>query len=380
MIHRQTQIDRIRKLQSVFRITAILGPRQTGKTTLAGQLAADHYFDLENTADLTALENPILALGDLTGTIVIDEIQRSPELFPVLRYLTDNRPKQDYIILGSASRDLIRQSSETLAGRIGFHYLYGFSINETGDRTMDALWTRGGFPRSFLAHSEEESMLWRESFITTFLERDIPQLGITIPSRTLRRFWMMLSNYNTQILNFSELARSFGISDTTARNYVELLEGTFMIQLLRPFYINVPKRLVKSPKLFFNDTGIFHSLLSLNDKKQLLTHHKLGASWECFAMFNIQRILGLKQEDVYFYATHAGAEIDLFFIRNGKNWGVEFKYQDAPRMTRSLHSCLGDLELEHAWIVYPGKRNYPVHDRVTVTSIASIDTIAERFQ
>ena len=380
MVERQREIDHIRKLQSAFRVTAILGARQTGKTTLAKQLDADHYFDLENPADLTALDNPILALGDLTGTIVIDEIQRRPELFPVMRYLIDNRPRQNFIILGSASRDLIRQSSESLAGRIGFHYLYGFNLAETGEGSMDNLWVRGGLPRAFLADNDEESMLWRQNYIATFLERDIPQLGISIPARTLRRFWLMLSNYNAQIINFSELARSFGISDTTVRNYIDLLEGTFMINLLRPYYKNIGKRLVKSPKLYFNDTGIFHSLLSLNNKEQLMTHHKLGASWECFALFNTIRILDLKQEETFFYATHSGAEIDLFFMKHGKNWGIEFKYQDAPGITRSLHSSMKDLELEHTWIVYPGSRDYPVNDRLTVSSIRNLDSIPARMK
>jgi predicted AAA+ superfamily ATPase len=379
MVERQKEIDQIRKLQSVFPITAILGARQTGKTTLARQLAADHYFDLENPADLTAFENPNLVLGDLTGTIVIDEIQRRPELFPVLRYLTDNRPEQNYIILGSASKDLIRQSSESLAGRIGFHYLHGFNLIETGNSSVDNLWIRGGLPRSFLATNDEESLLWRQNYIATFLERDIPQLGIRIPAQTLRRFWLMLSNYNAQIINFSELARSFGISDTTVRNYIELLEGTFMIQMLRPYYKNIGKRLVKSPKLYFNDTGIYHSLLSVVSKKNLMTHHKLGASWESFALFNTFRILDLQPEETYFYSTHSGAELDLFFQKNGKNWGIEYKFQDAPGMTRSLHSCIDDLELEHIWIVYPGTREYSVNERVTALSILSLDSIKARL-
>ncbi len=379
MIARKNEIDQIRKLKSAFPVTAILGARQTGKTTLAKQLNADYYFDLENQVDLTAMDNPILALGELSGTIVIDEIQRRPELFPSLRYLTDNRSDQKYIILGSASRDLIRQGSESLAGRIGFHYLFGFNLDETGGSEIEKLWIRGGYPRSFLAEDEKASMLWRENFITTFLERDIPQLGIGIPARTLRRFWMMLSNYNAQIINYSELARSFGISDTTVRNYIDLLEGTFMISSLTPFYKNIGKRLVKSPKLYFNDTGIFHALLSLNNKDQLMTHHKLGASWESFALFNTMRILDLKQEEVFFYATHSGAELDQFFMKNGKNWGIEYKYQDAPGMTRSLHSSMNDLELEHAWIVYPGPRDYPVNEKVTVTSILNLDTIVDRI-
>jgi len=375
MITRKRDIDKVKKLQSIFPVTALLGARQTGKTTLARQLNAQHYFDLENPVDLTALENPALTLGKLNGTIVIDEVQRKPDLFPVLRYLIDSNPKQNYVILGSASRELIRQSSETLAGRIAYHYLYGFNIEETGIENIDKLWLRGGFPRSYLAENEEASMLWRDNFITTFLERDIPQLGISIPAHTLRRFWMMLSNYNGQIINFSELSRSFGISDTTARNYIELLEGTFMIRLLRPYFKNIGKRLVKSPKLYFNDTGIFHSLLSLNTTNQLINHNKLGASWETFTLFNCIRILELNNEEIYFYATHSGAELDLFFVKNGKNWGIEIKYQDAPKKTKSLHACMTDLELDHLWVLYPGDKDYMLDTNISVISIMNIDRI-----
>lgn len=377
MISRNKDIDQVKKLQSIFPVTALLGARQTGKTTLAKQLIAQHYFDLENPVDLTALENPAITLGKLKGTIVIDEIQRRPDLFPVLRYLIDSNPEQNYVILGSASRELIRQSSETLAGRIGYHYIHGFNIDEVGSENIDKLWLRGGFPRSFLSQNDEASLLWRNNFITTFLERDIPQFGISIPAHTLRRFWMMLSNYNGQIINFSELSRSFGISDTTVRNYIELLEGTFMIRLLRPYYKNVGKRLVKSPKLYFNDTGIFHSLLSLNTTKQLITHNKLGASWEAFSLFNCIRILELGSEEVYFYSTHSGAEIDLFFMKNGKNWGVEIKYQDSPKKTKSLHACITDLELEHLWIIYPGDKDYVLDSNISVNSIKNIHQIRQ---
>jgi uncharacterized protein len=378
MIIRKKEIDQIKKLQSIFPVTALLGARQTGKTTLAKQLIAQHYFDLENPVDLTALENPAITLGNLTGTIVIDEIQRKPDLFPVLRYLIDSNPEQNYVILGSASRELIRQSSETLAGRIGYHYMHGFNIEEVGSENIDKLWLRGGFPRSFLSQNDEASMLWRNNFITTFLERDIPQLGINIPAHTLRRFWIMLSNYNGQIINFSELSRSFGISDTTVRNYIELLEGTFMIRLLRPYFKNVGKRLVKSPKLYFNDTGIFHALLSLNTTNQLIAHNKLGASWEAFSLFNCMQILKLGMEEVYFYSTHAGAEIDLFFMKNGKNWGVEIKYQDAPKKAKSLHACITDLELEHVWIIYPGDKDYNLDKNISAVSIRNIHQIKQR--
>ncbi len=375
MINRTRDIDQVKKLQSIFPVTVLLGARQTGKTTLAKQLQAQHYFDLENPVDLTALENPAITLGKLNGTIVIDEIQRRPDLFPTLRYLVDSNPNQKYVILGSASRELIRQSSETLAGRIAYHYLYGFNIEETGSDSTNKLWLRGGFPRSYLSENDEASKLWRENFITTFLERDIPQLGISIPAHTLRRFWIMLSNYNGQIINFSELSRSFGISDTTARNYIELLEGTFMIRLLRPYFKNIGKRLVKSPKLYFNDTGIFHSLLSLYTTDQLINHNKLGSSWETFSLFNCIRILELGNEEMFFYATHSGAEIDLFIMRNGKNWGIEIKYQDAPKKTKSLHSCISDLELDHLWVIYPGEKDYILDEKISVISILNIKLI-----
>lgn len=369
MIVRKREIEEIKQKLSIFPVTAILGARQTGKTTLARLFDAQHYFDLENPVDLSAFDNPQLTLRDLTGIIVIDEIQRRPDLFPVLRYLIDTNPEQRYIILGSASRDLIRQSSESLAGRIAYHYLYGFDIEEVGVDKTDELWLKGGFPRSFLADSNEASVLWRENFITTFLERDIPQLGISISSYTLRRFWLMLSNYNTQTLNYSELSRSFGISDNTARHYIELLEGTFMIRLLPPFFRNIGKRIVKSPKLYFLDTGIYHSLLSLHTKTQLLSNNKLGASWETFALNTLTKTLQLKKEEIYFYATHSGAEIDLFFMRNGKNWGVEFKYQDAPVKTRSMYSCIEDLDLEHLFVVYPGEKQYQIDENITIVPL-----------
>lgn len=369
MIARKREIEEIKQKLSVFPVTAILGARQTGKTTLARLFDAKHYFDLENPVDLSAFDNPQLTLRGLTGIIVIDEIQRRPELFPILRFLIDTNPEQRFIILGSASRDLIRQSSESLAGRIAYHYLEGFDIEEVGIDKMEELWLKGGFPRSFLADSNEASVLWRDNFITTFLERDIPQLGISISSYTLRRFWLMLSNYNAQTLNYSELSRSFGISDNTARNYIELLEGTFMIRLLPPYFKNIGKRIVKSPKLYFLDSGIYHSLLSLHTKTQLLSNNKLGASWETFALNTLIKTLQLKKEEIYFYATHSGAEIDLFFMRNGKNWGVEFKYQDAPVKTRSMYSCIEDLDLEHLFVVYPGDKQYQIDENITIVPL-----------
>ena len=289
LISRPIDRAKVFKLLDIFPVTAILGARQCGKTTLAHSINFDHYFDLENPVDMARLDHPQLALEDLNGLIVIDEIQRSPDLFPLIRYLVDNHPKQKYLILGSASRDLIRQSSETLAGRIAYYSLSGFRIQDIGAENFKTLWIRGGFPDSFTPAHEMPSILWRQNFITTFLERDIPQLGINIPARTLRRFWTMLSHYHGQIINYSELGRSFGISDVTVRKYIDILEGTFMIRVLQPRYANTGKRLVKRPKIYLKDSGIFHTLMNIDNFDQLVSHPKLGASFEGFALESICR-------------------------------------------------------------------------------------------
>ncbi|RPH51523.1 MAG: ATP-binding protein [Desulfobacteraceae bacterium] len=357
---------------SVFPVTAILGPRQCGKTTLARTLAADFYFDLENPQDLARLEQPQLALEDLTGLIVIDEIQRMPDLFPLLRYLVDQGKSRRFIILGSASRDLIRQSSESLAGRIAYIQLGGFRLNDIDFGAIKTLWWRGGLPRSFLADSDNESLLWRNQYVTTFLERDIPQLGITIPARTLRRFWTMLSHYHGHILNYAELGRSFGVSDMTVRKYCDILEGTFMIRILQPWFVNIGKRLVKRPKLYLRDSGLFHALLSIETAEQLHTSPRLGASWEGFALDCVCRTLGKEDGDFYFWHTHAGAELDLFWQVRGQNWGAEFKYEDAPRLTRSMKTAVEDLKLERLWVVYPGKAAYRLTEKIQVIPLADV--------
>ncbi len=265
IIERKIDISRVRELVRIFPVTAILGPRQCGKTFLAGVLGYDHYFDLENPRDLARLDQPQLALEGLDGVVVIDEIQRKPDLFPLIRYLVDKSEKLNFLILGSASRDLIRQSSESLAGRIGYYSLGGFRPADIGKENVRKLWVRGGLPRAYLAGNDRESFLWIENYISTFLERDIPQLGISIPASSLRKFWTMLSHYHGQVLNYSELGRSFGISDVTVRRYIDILEGTFMVTLLQPWYVNIGKRLVKRPKLYIRDSGIFHSLMSVNN-------------------------------------------------------------------------------------------------------------------
>lgn len=370
MIERREDTERLKRLMKIFPVTAILGARQCGKTTLARAFSADHYFDLENPRNLARLETPQTALETLDGLIVIDEIQRRPDLFPLLRYLVDTRKEQRYLILGSTSQELIRQGSESLAGRIGFHHLAGFTLSDVDD--MERLWLRGGFPKAYLADSDDDAFMWLENYVTTFLERDIPQLGITIPAATLRRFWTMLSHYHGQLLNYSELATSFGVSDMTVRKYIDILAGTFMVRVLQPWHANVSKRLVKRPKLYLRDSGLFHSLMTITSRQQLVTHPKMGASWEGFALEAVCRALGKRDEDFYFYRTHTGVELDLFWQDKGKNWGVEVKYADAPRNTKAIQSVLDDLDLEHLWIVYPGRESYPLGERVSVISLAEV--------
>jgi hypothetical protein len=372
IIKRKVDLQNIKKLLDIFPVVAILGVRQCGKTTIAKEFSFNYFFDLENPRDLARLDNSQLALEDLEGLIVIDEIQRKPNLFPLIRYLVDNKPKQKYIILGSASKDLIKQSPESLAGRIGYYQLGGFRLADVGTENLNQLWLRGTLPRSYLAATEEESLIWRENYITTYLERDLPQLGIHIPPATLRRFWTMLAHYHGQILNYSELGRSFGISDMTVRKYVDILEGTFMLRTLQPWYENIGKRLVKKPKIYIRDTGIIHSLMSIETRDQLLSFNKLGASWEGFALEYVCKSINKKDEDFYFWATHSGSEVDLFWKHAGKNWCVEFKYKDAPQLTKSMKIVSDDLGPTHIWVVYPGKEKYKIAQNITVLPLKDI--------
>jgi len=371
-IKRKKDFREIANLIKEFPVTGILGPRQCGKTTISNEFKHDHYFDLENPRDLARLDNPQLALEDLKGLIVIDEIQRKPDLFPLMRYLIDSQPGQKYLILGSASRDLIKQSSESLAGRIAYYYLGGFSLRDIEKENMAALWLRGGLPLSFLPKTEKQSMKWRQNYITTFLERDIPLLGINIAANTLRRFWTMLAHYHGQIINYAEIGRSFGISDMTVRKYIDILEGTFMVRTLQPWYVNTGKRLVKRPKIYLKDSGLFHALMSIHNRDQLYTHNKLGASWEGFALECLCKSIGKETQEFYFWATHAGAELDLFWQEGGKNWGVEFKYEDAPRLTKSMQIAVSDLDIEHVWVIYPGNKKYKLAENITVFPLKNV--------
>ncbi|PIP16541.1 MAG: hypothetical protein COX46_01620 [bacterium (Candidatus Ratteibacteria) CG23_combo_of_CG06-09_8_20_14_all_48_7] len=379
MIIRHRYMRTLRQALKRAPVTALLGPRQCGKTTLAHALTkgtAVTYLDLELRSDLARLENPTLFLDSLKGLVVIDEIQQRPDLFPVLRVLADraSNPAR-FLILGSASPALIKQASESLAGRIEFVELSGFDLEEVKTEDMEKIWLRGGFPRSFLARSNVDSIVWRENFIRTFLQRDIPQLGISIPAPALRRFWTMLAHYHGQILNASELGRALGLTDKTVRHYLDILTETYMVRQLQPWYKNIAKRQVKSPKIYLRDSGIFHSLLVLPDKKALWSHPKIGASWEGFMLEQILRVTGAT--DAYFWATHSGAEMDLVLMAGGKRYGVEFKWNEAPSLTRSMQTAMYDLNLEQVWVVYPGKTSYKMHEKITALPFSNLETVVQ---
>lgn len=377
-IDRKSAKQELRRRLGFFPATALLGARQCGKTHLARELGADYFFDLENPADLIALEEARLTLSPLKGLIAIDEVQRRPELFSVLRHLVDTHTDQRYLLLGSASRDLIHQSSESMAGRISYFDLSGFLLEDIDSLQWRNHWLRGGFPRSFLAPDDGLSYQWRLDYIRTYLERDIPQLGITIPSGTLGRFWSMIAHGHGQLLNAAELGRNFGIVATTVRNYLDILQSTFMVRLLQPWHTNGTKREVKAPKVYLRDTGLLHSLLQIYDWKSLATHPILGASWEGYAL---EQTLAILPQEVhpYFWATHAGAELDLFFEWRGKRYGVEFKYTDSPSRTRSMTIAFESLQLEHLWVVCPEGRPRSLGEGMEVVSIATLDTIRSRL-
>ena len=368
MINRPTYLERLLTAIQRSPITALLGPRQCGKTTLARLFAQKKevaYLDLESQPDLQRLQNPEMTLGSLKGIVILDEIQRMPALFSVLRVLVD-RPENSsrFLILGSASPDLVRQVSETLAGRVEFIEISGFDVTETGVDSWETLWLRGGFPRSFLAASDEDSLVWREGFIRTFLEQDIPQLGIKIPSIAMRRFWTMLAHYHGQTWNASELSRSMGLSDKTVRFYLDILTGTYMVRQLQPWHENIGKRQVKAPKIYLRDSGLLHALLHLPNMHSLSGHPRIGASWEGFALNQILHIVSPSQ--AFFWATHGGAELDLFFLHRGHRYGVECKFSEAPKMTKTLRSAQKDLGLDHLWIIYPGQHPYPIDQKISV--------------
>ncbi len=374
MIQRPYYLDKLDRAVKRSPITALLGPRQCGKTTLAHQFCEGRsatYFDLESQPDVRRLQNPELVLGKLEGVVVLDEIQVLPELFKALRVLADRRNNAcRFIVLGSASPNIVKNVSESLAGRIEFVDLSGFDLLEVGENALERIWVRGGFPRSFLADTDGDSLAWREGFIRTFLERDIPQLGITVPAAAMRRFWTMLAHYHAQVWNGSEIARAMGLSDKTIRSYLDILTGTYMVRQLQPWYENIRKRQVKAPKILLRDSGLLHSLLDLPNFYALSGHPKVGASWEGFAIEQILQFF--RPREAYFWAIHSGAELDLFLLHRGKRYGFEIKHNEAPGTRKSMYTALQDLKLDHLWIVYPGKEKFPVSEKITALPLGKL--------
>ena len=380
MLSRTDYLRLVERATARSPVTALLGPRQCGKTTLARAFAATRtatVFDLESDVHRRRLANPEMVLGALDGLVVLDEIQRVPELFNVLRVLVD-RPgvAARFLVLGSASPDLVRGTSESLAGRVEFVELSGFGLAETPVEEWRRLWLRGGLPRSYLADSDEDSVAWREGFIRTFLERDIPQLGISIPPVAMRRFWTMLAHWHGQTWNASELGRSMSATDKTVRRYLDLLAGTYMVRQLQPWFENVAKRQVKAPKVYLRDAGLLHALLGLDRESALLSHPRVGASWEGFAVEQV--LAALRPASAWFWGAHGGGELDLFLLENGRRLGFEMSFSEAPDVTRSMRNVVETLRLDHLFVVCPGPESYPVSEQMSVLSVLHCPELKSR--
>lgn len=376
VIERTKYKARIEQALGRSRAVALLGPRQCGKTTLARELVdpnSSNYFDLEDPTNLIALGDPKTALASLKGLIVIDEVQRRPDLFPLLRVLLDRHPlPAQFLILGSASAELLRQSSESLAGRLETIEMSGFNLSEAGQKSTSRLWLRGGFPLSFLASDDEDSFVWRKNFIQTFLERDLYQHGITLSTISLHKFWTMLAHSQGQIWNAAPFAASLGITQRTVRRYLDILAGVFMVRQIQPWHANIKKRQVKAPKIYIRDTGILHALLGVKTETEILYHPNCGSSWEGFVIE--QALYSIEPDDVYYWATHQGAEIDLLFTKGGKMYGIEIKRSDAPKLSPSMRIALEDLKLERIAVIYPGDKTYPLHKKIDVIPFHQMTT------
>lgn len=375
MIDRSHPQVRIESALDRYPVVAMLGPRQCGKSTLAREicrLRSGTFFDLEDPSCPLLSDNARFVLDSLRGLVVLDEIQHKPDLFPLLRVLAD-RPGEParFLLLGSASPHLVSHVSESLAGRVALVPMSGFDLTETGPDHFRSLWLRGGFPRSWLSDSESESMDWRNNFIRTFLERDIPALGIRVPAATLRRFWGMVAHFHGQIWNAAEFARSLGTQESTAKHYLDILDSTFVLRVLPPWYENLGKRLVKSPRVYFRDSGLLHAFFQTETELELLSHPRAGASWEGFAIEQILSILGTS-ENAWFYRTQAGTELDLMVQHKGKRYGFEFKLSDNPSITRSMTIAMQDLELEKLFVVYPGDGRILLRERVERTALREL--------
>lgn len=379
MLDRQALLDELLDALTRSPAAVLVGPRQVGKTTLARTLVSpfsSNYLDLEDPTVEQQLGQPMTLLADLRGLVVIDEVQRAPGLFKTLRVLIDRPPQPDgqplarFLLLGSASEALLRQSSETLAGRLARVEAGGFTIDETGPDLQARLWLRGGYPRSYTATSDAASRLWRRDFMRAVVEREMPALGINVAVPAMQRFWAMLAHFHGQIWNAADPARALGVNESTVRRYLDWLEQLFMVRTLQPWFENLGKRQVKSPKLYFRDTGLLHEQLGIADSDALLLHPRSGASWEGFVVEQVLRIA--RPDAAYFWATHGGAELDLLLFKDGRRIGVEIKRQDAPRMTPSMATALHDLRLDALYVVYPGQRRYTVADRVEAVPLSAL--------
>ncbi|MGO9411474.1 MAG: ATP-binding protein [Spirochaetia bacterium] len=382
MVERSQLLATLKKALARSRVVVLTGPRQCGKTTLARQLLSEtsvNYFDLEDPADLERLTEPMTALRPLKGLVVIDEVQRRPDLFPILRVLADRQETSArFLILGSASGDLSRQTSESLAGRMERVTIGGFSLQELGANAEDRLWLRGGLPVSYLAKNDADSKAWRKNFIQSLLERDFPQWGVRVPAVALLRFWTMLAHYHGQTWNAAEPARAMGVSESTARRHLDLLTDAFVIRQLHPYHANISKRQVKAPKVYVRDTGLLHQLLGIGTQKELLSHPKVGASWEGFVIEQI--MLSQPYDEAFFWSTHQGAEIDLILRRGQKLFGVECKRTDAPRMTPSIRIAMEDVGLARVAVLYPGTKRYAIADRVEAVPVQTLGRMKSLFE
>jgi predicted AAA+ superfamily ATPase len=371
VIERHADLLMVRGALRRSRVVALLGPRQCGKTTLARQFVPPdslNYFDLEDPRSLARLSEPDIALRPLKKLVVIDEIQRRPDLFPLLRVLADRTPlPARFLILGSASEDLLQQSSETLAGRLETVPLEGFRLSDLGASAQNRHWLRGGFPLAYTARRESDSVSWRRQFLQTFLERDMPQLGVQIPAIALRRFWNMVAHYHGQIWNAAELARALAVNEATVRRYLDLMTGVFMVRQLPPWFENLGKRQVKSPKVYVRDSGLLHSLLGITNRLDLENHPKVGASWEGYAVEEVLK--SFRPDEAYYWATYNGAELDLLLFKDGRRIGIECKRADAPELTRSMRSALADLKLDYLYVWYPGDKTYALGKKVEVVPL-----------
>jgi predicted AAA+ superfamily ATPase len=380
-IRRVTYLQTIRERLRDNPVVSLVGPRQAGKTTLARMFAAEageasHFFDLESPGDLARLANPELALRPLTGLVILDEVQRRPDLFPLLRVLADRpRTPARFLILGSASPALVKEGSESLAGRVSFIDVTGFSLAELGADALSRLWWRGGFPRAVLAADDAATRQWIDDFRRTFLERDIPQLGIQVPAATLGRFWTMVAHVHGQVLNLAELARALGSSEPTARRYLDILSGTHVVRQLPPWFENLKKRQVRSPKVYIRDSGLLHALLEIPDPEGLQSHPKLGASWEGFCLEQVLSVCG--DRAAYFWGTHGGAELDLLLFHAGRRLGIEFKFSEQPVTTKSMRVALHDLALDHLYIVHPGEHEFPLDKSITAITLPRLIEILQ---